>query len=166
MTRAVAYAKTTRTLETARSRNFGSLNVPISLAESIFQAEVSLCSASVKELLIDRPKTPDLQAHHSTLFMRFLARHVHSALLRRTTTRRRLSSLSTGPLRVNTMRTSQMLTSKRPQASLVVWTLDFKHYEWVNQPEFDVVCSGLPSRSFSTFLYYVPEPKDTRDSWS
>lgn len=164
MTSSVAYEKTKRTLETAKSQNFGSLNVPISLAESIFQVEVSLSSTCVKEPSIDRPKTPDLQAHHSTPFMRFLARHVHSALPRKTTTRIRLSSLSTGPPRVNTMRTSQMFTSKRPQSSLMVWTLDLRHYEWVNQPDFDMVCNGLPYCSFSTFLCYVPEPKDTRDS--
>ena len=165
MTRTMAYAKTTRTLTTARSQNFGSLNVPISLAESIFPVEVSLCSASVTEPFVDRPKTPYLQAHHSTLFMRFLEHRVHSALLRRTITRIRLSSLLLGPRKVNTMRTSQMFTSKRPQSSLVVWNPGLKHYEWVNQLELDVVCNGLPSCSFSTFLCYVPEPKNTRKSW-
>lgn len=166
MTRTMAYAKPARTLATARSRNFGLLNAPISLAESIFQVEVSLCSASVTEPCMNIPETPDLQAHHSTLFMRSLERRVLSALLRRTTTRIKLSSSLMGPRKVNTMRTSQKFTWKRPQSSLVVWTQALKLYEWANQPDFDVVCDGLPSCSFSTFLFYVPESKNTRGSWN
>ena len=143
MTRTMAsYAKIARTLRTAKSRSFGSLNVLISLAESIFQVEVSLCSTSSTESFIDRLNTPDMQAHHFTPFKRFLERRVPFALLRRTTTRTRRSSLSMGPPKANTMRTSQMSTSKCPQSSSVVGTPGLKHYEWVNQFGFDLICDG------------------------
>ena len=140
MTRTMAYA-IMATPTRARSRSFGSLNVPISLAESIFQVEVNLYSTSATESCIGGSNTPDLQAHHSTLFMRFLERRVHCALLRKTTTRTRRFFLSTDSRKANTMGTSQTSTSKRPQSSLVVGTPGLKHYEWVNQLGFDVICN-------------------------
>ena len=53
MTRALAYTKTAKALVIAKSPGFGSPNVPTSLAESIFQVEVSLCSASTTRSYMD-----------------------------------------------------------------------------------------------------------------
>ncbi|KAM0797484.1 hypothetical protein BDR22DRAFT_824324 [Usnea florida] len=85
----------------------------------------------------DGPNSPDLQAHRSTLFTRFLERHVPTARLRSTTTRIRRYSLSTGPREVNMMKTSQNYISKRPLSSSVVETLGSKHYEWADQSGVD-----------------------------